>query len=154
MTGPFGYHRGSIDQQEDDAEKCQAADGCALSQYCSCNIAGAGNVLWDCINVLTSEAVKEVCRRGGVQAIAISHPHFYTGMAAWAQQFDVPIFIHAKDRQWVTEPCSSIQYWEGVKPSFIEPMLLMGDIPIALCIPAACLRCAACKFRDISGPPY
>ena len=36
-----------------------------------------------------------------------------TGMAAWAEEFDAPIYIHAKDRQWVTEPCTKIQYWEG-----------------------------------------
>ena len=34
-------------------------------------------------------------------------------MAAWAKDFDAPIHIHAKDRQWVTEPCSKIEYWEG-----------------------------------------
>lgn len=36
-----------------------------------------------------------------------------TGVAAWAEEFDAPIYIHAKDRQWVTEPCSKIEYWEG-----------------------------------------
>ena len=36
-----------------------------------------------------------------------------TGMAAWAEEFDAPVYIHAKDRQWVTEPCTKIQYWEG-----------------------------------------
>ena len=34
-------------------------------------------------------------------------------MAAWAEEFDAPIYIHAKDRQWVTEPCSKIEYWQG-----------------------------------------
>ena len=41
--------------------------------------AGDGNVLWDCINVLTPQTVKEIRSRGGIKAIAISHPHFYTG---------------------------------------------------------------------------
>ncbi|CAL5227191.1 g10108 [Coccomyxa viridis] len=41
---------------------------------------GAGNVLWDCINVLTPDTIREVKSRGGVQAIAVSHPHFYTGV--------------------------------------------------------------------------
>ena len=99
----------------------RTADGCAPRQRCSCAIAGAGNVLWDCINVLTPEAIEEVSGRGGVQAIAISHPHFYTGMVAWAQAFDAPIYIHAKDRRWVTEPCSSIQFWEGARPLFMGP---------------------------------
>lgn len=63
--------------------------------------------------MLTPDTIREVKSRGGVQAIAVSHPHFYTGVAAWAEAFDAPVFIHAKDRQWVTEPCSRITFWEG-----------------------------------------
>ena len=70
-------------------------------------------MLWDCINVLTADTIKEIRSRGGVQAIAISHPHFYTGMAAYAEEFNAPVFIHAKDKHWVTEPCSRITFWEG-----------------------------------------
>ncbi len=33
-----------------------------------------------------------------------------TGTAAWAKEFFAPIYIHAKDRQWVTEPCSRIEH--------------------------------------------
>lgn len=64
--------------------------------------------------MLTPDTIREVKSRGGVQAIAVSHPHFYTGVAAWAEAFDAPVFIHAKDRQWVTEPCSRITFWEGM----------------------------------------
>ena len=95
---------------------CAWQDDDLLLHRSSYTTAGAGNVLWDCINVLTPDTIEEVQSKGGVQAIAISHPHFYTGMAAWAEAFDAPVFIHAKDRQWVTEPCSRITFWEGGHP--------------------------------------
>ena len=34
-----------------------------------------GNVLWDCVTLLDSETEREVESRGGLHAIAISHPH-------------------------------------------------------------------------------
>ena len=61
--------------------------------------AGAGNVLWHCINMLTPKTIQGVKSRSGVQAIAILHPHFYAGMAAWAEVIDDPIYVHARDKQ-------------------------------------------------------
>jgi hypothetical protein len=37
-----------------------------------------GNVLWDCISYLDGNTVAAIQQRGGLKAIAISHPHFYT----------------------------------------------------------------------------
>ena len=73
-----------------------------------------GNVLWDCISMVTDEAVAEIERRGGLQAIAISHPHFYSAMVEWSRAFGgVPIHVHEADRQWVMRPDSVIRFWEG-----------------------------------------
>ena len=77
---------------------------------------GSGNILWDCINVLTPETKERIQQLGGIQAIAISHPHFYTGMAAWAEAFDAPVYVHEKDRQWVTQPSERITFWSGALP--------------------------------------
>lgn len=41
-----------------------------------------GNILWDCITFLDDETIAEIQQRGGLQAIAISHPHFYTTVFA------------------------------------------------------------------------
>src|SRR4051812_4174783 len=38
---------------------------------------GEANVLWDCVTLLDDVTADEVERRGGLAAIAISHPHFY-----------------------------------------------------------------------------
>ena len=38
---------------------------------------------------------------GGIEAIAISHPHFYTTMVEWAHAFDCPIHLNAADKDWI-----------------------------------------------------
>jgi glyoxylase-like metal-dependent hydrolase (beta-lactamase superfamily II) len=74
----------------------------------------AGNLLWNCISLIDEATVAEVERRGGLAAIAVSHPHFYTGVAEWSAAFGgVPIYLHADDREWVTRPDAAIQFWRG-----------------------------------------
>lgn len=88
------------------------ANRCMRQPRC---FAGRGNILWDCINGLTAETKRRVQEMGGIQAIAISHPHFYTGMADWAAAFDAPVYIHELDKQWVTQPSDKIQHWTGAQ---------------------------------------
>jgi glyoxylase-like metal-dependent hydrolase (beta-lactamase superfamily II) len=73
----------------------------------------AGNLLWDCISLLEDNTIAEVRARGGIRAIAISHPHFYSSMVEWAEHFDAEIYLHAADREWVMRDSSRIQFWEG-----------------------------------------
>lgn len=72
-----------------------------------------GNLLWDCITYVDDVAIAAVKALGGIDAIAISHPHYYSCMVEWAQAFDAPIYLHAADRQWVMRPDPSIHFWEG-----------------------------------------
>jgi glyoxylase-like metal-dependent hydrolase (beta-lactamase superfamily II) len=70
--------------------------------------------LWDCIPLIDDAAIAAVRARGGIAAIAISHPHYYSGMVEWSRAFGgVPIYIHAYDRQWVMRPDPAIVFWEG-----------------------------------------
>jgi hypothetical protein len=39
-----------------------------------------GNLLWDCITLLDDETADAIDERGGIRAIAISHPHYYSAM--------------------------------------------------------------------------
>jgi hypothetical protein len=74
----------------------------------------AGNVLWDMIPLCTEPAVVEVERRGGAVAIAISHPHYYSGMLEWSRALGgIPILLHASDRMWVTRPDPLVEHWDG-----------------------------------------
>ncbi len=66
--------------------------------------AGEGNILWDCITMLDEDTKAHLHELSGVRAIAISHPHFYSRMAAWADEFDARVYAHADDRRWVMQP--------------------------------------------------
>ena len=72
-----------------------------------------GNVLWDCLAPFDDEVVALVRARGGIDAIAISHPHYYTTMVDWSRAFDAPIHLPAADRDWVTRPDDAIRFWDG-----------------------------------------
>ena len=74
----------------------------------------AGNVLWDMIPLVGDAGVEEVERRGGAVAIAISHPHYYSGMVEWSRALGgVPILLHEADREWVMRPDPAIEHWSG-----------------------------------------
>lgn len=72
-----------------------------------------GNVLWDCMTFFDGATVAEIERLGGVTAMAISHPHFYSTMVEWARRFDVPIYLHEANRTWVMRPDEHIVFWSG-----------------------------------------
>ena len=72
-----------------------------------------GNVLWDCISLLDQATVAIVKALGGLIGVAISHPHYYASMVEWAHAFDVPVYLHAGDRQWVMRPDPAVKFWDG-----------------------------------------
>jgi hypothetical protein len=74
---------------------------------------GDGNLLWECVTLLDDATAAEVERRGGLRAIAISHPHYYSAMVEWAHRFDCPIHLHAADAEWVMRPDGKIEHWDG-----------------------------------------
>jgi hypothetical protein len=74
----------------------------------------AGNILWDCITLLDEPSAAEITARGGLAAIAISHPHYYSSMLEWSRVFgDVPIYLHQADYQWAVRRDGNIHYWSG-----------------------------------------
>jgi hypothetical protein len=86
----------------------------------------AGNVLWDMISYLDDDLVAQVRELGGVSAIAISHPHFYGSMIEWANAFEAPVYIHAKDREWVARPSDAVVFWEGDTREIGEGLTLVN----------------------------
>jgi glyoxylase-like metal-dependent hydrolase (beta-lactamase superfamily II) len=73
----------------------------------------AGNVLWDCTTYLDGELVARVSAEGGLAAIAISHPHYYSAMVEWAHAFACPVYLHEAERKWVMRPDPAIRFWDG-----------------------------------------
>lgn len=84
------------------------------------------NVLWDCLSLLDEAIVEAIKAMGGISAIAISHPHYYSSMVEWSRAFgDVPIYLHADDRQWVMRPDKAIVFWEGETRTLAEGLTLI-----------------------------
>lgn len=71
-----------------------------------------GNVMWECVSLVTEHAVAELKKHGGVAAIVISHPHFYSSMVEWSEALGgVPVYLHQADRAWVQRPSPNLRFW-------------------------------------------
>jgi len=97
----------------------------------------SGNVLWDCVTLIDPDTIALVKALGGVSAIAVSHPHYYSSMVEWSQTFNAPIYIHENDRQWVQRTDASIHFWSGETHSFSDGANLIrigGHFPGFQCL--------------------
>ncbi len=87
----------------------------------------AGNVMWDCITLVDDESIEALSARGGLSAIAISHPHFYASMATWSAAFgDCPVYIHAADAEWVQYPTPGLRLWQGETQEVLPGVTLIN----------------------------
>jgi glyoxylase-like metal-dependent hydrolase (beta-lactamase superfamily II) len=85
-----------------------------------------GNLLWECLSLVTDEAVAALRARGGVAAIAISHPHFHASMLEWSEALGgVPIYLHSADRDWVRRPSPRIEWWSGPRLALSRSLTLL-----------------------------
>ncbi|HWA18240.1 MAG TPA: MBL fold metallo-hydrolase [Devosia sp.] len=85
-----------------------------------------GGVLWDCTPLITDDAIAALKAKGGIKAIAISHPHFYTTMVDWSRALGgVPIWLHEDNRDWVMRPDPAIQFWSGESKSLDDGITLV-----------------------------
>lgn len=105
-------HRNAWLQLEPDLMAIQTVPAFAINQRALLLQTPEGNVLWDCIALLDDATKAIVQALGGLSAIAISHPHYYTTMQDWAAAFDAPIYLHAADKEWVCRPSDYIRLWE------------------------------------------
>lgn len=62
-----------------------------------------GNIMWDCITLLDEDTITKINDLGGLKAIVISHPHYYSTHVEWAEAFDCPVYIAAEDKGWLTQ---------------------------------------------------
>jgi hypothetical protein len=71
-----------------------------------------GNVLWDCVSLLDDEARSRITELGGIDAICMSHPHFYAANVDFADAFDARIFVPRADQQWIQRPSPRIELFD------------------------------------------
>lgn len=108
-----GSHQNKWQRLEAGLLSIKTVPNFAIGQRALLLRSGGGNILWDCIANLDPATAELIHAIGGISAIAISHPHYYTTMQAWAAEFNAPIHLHADDRQWVMRDSAAIQFWQG-----------------------------------------
>ena len=88
--------------------------GFAIGQRALLVQTSGGTVLWDCVATLNPATVTAIKALGGIKAMAISHPHFYTTMGEWSRAFgDAPIYLNAADKDWIMNPNPAVTLWQG-----------------------------------------
>lgn len=72
-----------------------------------------GNLLWDPNGYLDDTLVAAVRERGGVAAVASSHPHMFGVQVEWSRRFGgVPVYVQEADRQWLQRRDAAVVFWE------------------------------------------
>ncbi|GAA0530107.1 MBL fold metallo-hydrolase [Chitinophaga japonensis] len=86
----------------------------AIGQRAYLLVTPGGNILWDCIANLDASTIDIIQKLGGIRAIALSHPHYFSTIVEWSHAFDhAPVYVHAQDARWLGRTDPVIQLWEG-----------------------------------------
>lgn len=106
-------HRNAWRRHEPGLISVQTVPAFAINQRAFLLRTPQGDILWDCIALLDPATEELVRGLGGLSAIAISHPHYYTTMQDWAAAFGAPVHLHAADRDWIVQADPSVRFWDG-----------------------------------------
>lgn len=119
-------HQNRVEEMEPGLTRIGTTPTFGIGQHMYLIEAASGNVLWDCISLIDDATIDALRQRGGVSALAVSHPHYYSSIVEWSRAFDgAPIYIHSADRRWVTRPDRAIVFWEGETLSLGDGLTLI-----------------------------
>ncbi len=108
-----GEHHNEFRRQEECLVGIGTTPAFAIGQRALLVLSAQGNVLWDCVSLLDEFTEIAVRSLGGIAAIAISHPHYYSSLVEWSEAFGAPVYLHADDRRWSMRDSPSIVHWTG-----------------------------------------
>ena len=98
----------------------------AIGQRAHLLITPGGNILWDCITNLDETTIEVVKKFGGLRAICISHPHYFSALETWSRAFgDVPVYVHAADAEWLAYSTPVVRLWEEDEQSLWDGIRLI-----------------------------
>jgi len=119
-------HRNSTGEDESGLTGISTQPSFAIGQRARLIQSPGGNILWECTSLIDDETVEAVRGLGGISAIALSHPHFYSSIVEWSKAFGgVPIYLHTSDRQWAMRPDPAIVFWEGDRQELGDGLTLV-----------------------------
>jgi hypothetical protein len=120
-----GKHANTFRQHEPNVLSITTAPSFAIGQRAFLIRTPAGNLLWDCITLLDDATRTLIEALGGLEAIAISHPHYYTTMKRWSEAFAAPLHLHAADREWVVNLDDERAFWSGESRELLPGLTLI-----------------------------
>ncbi|HWJ29574.1 MAG TPA: hypothetical protein VNS32_23750 [Flavisolibacter sp.] len=86
----------------------------AIGQRAHLILSPSGNILWDCITNIDDSTVDLIQNMGGIKAIAISHPHYFSTIAEWSERFgNIPVYINRLDAKWLGRKPGNLLLWEN-----------------------------------------
>jgi hypothetical protein len=106
-------HRNECKEEEPGVWSIHTEPAFAIGQRAFLIQTGEGNLMWDCVSLLDLDTIAKINELGGIQAMAVSHPHYYGTMADWSGTFDAPLWIHKNDEQWVAQHPAKLHFWDG-----------------------------------------
>ncbi len=106
-------HRNRIERLEPSLTGIGTKPKFAIGQRALLVQTAEGNLLWDCVSLIDETTTKALNELGGVQGIAISHPHYYSSVIEYARAFRAPVYLHAADRAWVMRSGEETQFWDS-----------------------------------------
>src|SRR3954447_7874270 len=105
-------YKNIVEQVADGVYAIYSTPSFAIGQRAHLVQLPGGNILWDCITNIDNSTISIINALGGIKAIAISHPHYFSTITEWSKAFgDVPVYINALDEQWLTRRSPAIQLW-------------------------------------------
>lgn len=126
-------HRNIIELVAPDLYAIYTTPSFAIGQRAYLLVTPGGNILWDCITNLDASTIDIIGRLGGIKAIALSHPHYYSTIVEWSHAFNnAPVYVHAKDAEWLGRMDPVIKLWEGATHLLwdgVSLVLLGGHFP-------------------------
>jgi hypothetical protein len=117
-------HRTRVELVEDGLWGVGVEPSFAIGQRALVVRTPEGNVMWDCVPLVDASGVALLEALGGVRTIAVSHPHFTTGVALWAEALGAEVLLHAADRAHLHRGGPRVRFWEG------ERLALPGDLTL------------------------
>src|SRR6185503_13262210 len=115
-----------IEDVDPDITGIGSTPGFAIGQRALLVQTPDGNVLWDCCSLIDDATIEAIKSRGGISAIAVSHPHTIGSLVEYSHAFgNAPIYWHIDNREWAMRPDSAFVFWEGETCQIIDGLTLV-----------------------------
>ncbi|HJP80371.1 MAG TPA: hydrolase [Pseudonocardiaceae bacterium] len=104
------------EQQEPGLHRLNRSPEFGIGQWTYLVHTPEGNLVWDPPNHVDQPLVDKIGELGGAAVIVASHPHMYGAQVSLSEALgDVPVLVHAADREWVRREAPVIREWRDTE---------------------------------------